>query len=90
MLFLGKLSDKRSNRPPEDCKLLDPATESPGTGSYLAIDTEFVALQQEEIEIKADGDREVVRPTRLGLARVSVLRGAVKMRGYLSSTITSP
>ena len=42
----------------------------------MAIDTEFVALQQEEIEIKADGEREIVRPTRLGLARVSVLRGS--------------
>ena len=42
----------------------------------MAIDSEFVALQQEEIEIKADGDREVIRPIRLGLARVSVLRGS--------------
>ena len=32
-------------------------------------------MRQEEIEIKADGDREVIRPTRMGLARVSVLRG---------------
>ncbi|MCJ1419496.1 poly(A)-specific ribonuclease [Xylographa parallela] len=65
-----------NNRPPQDCQLLNPATEAPVAGSYVAIDTEFVALQQEEIEIKADGDREIVRPTRLGLARVSVLRGS--------------
>ena len=50
--------------------------ESPQAGTHVAIDSEFVALQQEEIEIKADGDREVIRPTRLGLARVSVLRGS--------------
>ena len=49
--------------------------EVPGPGFHVAIDTEFVALQQEEIEMKANGEREVVRPTRLGLARVSVLRG---------------
>ena len=54
---------------------LDPETEEPGPGTRAAIDTEFVALQQEEIAITASGEREVVRPTRLGLARVSVLRG---------------
>lgn len=41
----------------------------------VAIDSEFVALRAEEIEISATGEREVIRPTRLGLARVSVLRG---------------
>lgn len=41
----------------------------------MAIDSEFVALQQAEVEIRADGERKVIRPTRLGLARVSVLRG---------------
>ena len=64
-----------NNRPPENHRVLDTTTEAPSAGTYVAIDTEFVALQQEEIEIKADGDREIIRPTRLGLARVSVLRG---------------
>jgi len=41
-----------------------------------AIDAEFVSLSKAEIDIKADGTRETVRPARLGLARVSVLRGA--------------
>ena len=41
----------------------------------MGIDAEFVSLGKEEIEIKADGTRETVRPSRLGLARVSVLRG---------------
>ena len=54
--------------------MLDPATEQPGSGTHLPIDTEFVRLQQEEIEILATGDRQVIRPTREGLARVSVLR----------------
>ena len=65
-----------NSRPnPPEVRPLDPAVEAPGPGTLVAIDTEFVALQQEEIEITAGGEREVVRPTRLGLARVSVLRG---------------
>ncbi|MCJ1423563.1 poly(A)-specific ribonuclease [Sticta canariensis] len=55
---------------------LNPSTEAPRRGSPVAIDSEFVALRAEEIEISATGEREVIRPTRLGLARVSVLRGA--------------
>lgn len=55
---------------------LDPSSEAPSRGSPVAIDSEFVALRAEEIEISATGEREVIRPTRLGLARVSVLRGA--------------
>lgn len=57
-------------------RVLKENQESPQAGTHVAIDSEFVALQQEEIEIKADGDREVIRPTRLGLARVSALRGS--------------
>ncbi|KAF2091807.1 hypothetical protein K490DRAFT_70560 [Saccharata proteae CBS 121410] len=45
-------------------------------GTPVAIDAEFVSLQREEIEISASGTRETIRPSRLGLARVSVLRGA--------------
>ncbi|KAL9012394.1 MAG: hypothetical protein Q9173_002834 [Seirophora scorigena] len=55
---------------------LDPATEQPGSGTHVPIDTEFVRLQQEEVEILATGDRQVIRPTREGLARVSVLRAS--------------
>lgn len=65
-----------SHRPPQHSRTLRPDIEAPSPGWHVAIDTEFVALQQEEIEIKADGNREIVRPTRLGLARVSVLRGS--------------
>lgn len=52
-------------------------SEKPAPGTRVGIDAEFVALQQEELEIKADGSRSVVRPSRLGLARVSVLRGGI-------------
>lgn len=49
--------------------------EVPQPGTPVGIDAEFVSLQHEEIEINADGTRETIRPSRLGLARVSVLRG---------------
>jgi PAB-dependent poly(A)-specific ribonuclease subunit 2 len=58
----------------------DPVTiltenEIPQPGTPIGIDAEFVSLQNEEIEIKANGTCETVRPRRLALARVSVLRG---------------
>lgn len=40
-----------------------------------------MALQKEEIEVKADGTRETIRPSRLSLARVSVLRGNGEAEG---------
>ncbi|KAI9702842.1 MAG: poly(A)-specific ribonuclease [Candelina mexicana] len=59
-----------------EARLLMRQSEAPSPQTLVAIDAEFVALQQEEIEIKADGTRETIRPSRLGLARVSVLRGS--------------
>ncbi|KAL8676226.1 MAG: hypothetical protein Q9186_007240 [Xanthomendoza sp. 1 TL-2023] len=56
--------------------VLDPSTEQPGSGTHMPIDTEFVQLRQEEIEILATGRREIIRPVREGLARVSVLRAS--------------
>ncbi|KAL8949374.1 MAG: hypothetical protein Q9222_004510 [Ikaeria aurantiellina] len=61
--------------------MLDPLTEQPGPDTHVPIDTEFVRLQQEEIEILATGDRQVIRPTREGLARVSVLRASGAYEG---------
>lgn len=62
--------------PPESkFKLLEPATETPRPGYPVAIDAEFIRLQAEEIEMKADGTRQTIRPDRKGLARVSVCRG---------------
>ncbi|CCM05048.1 uncharacterized protein FIBRA_07250 [Fibroporia radiculosa] len=49
--------------------------ELPKTGSLIAIDAEFVSMQQEETEYRSDGTKKVLRPARLSLARVSVLRG---------------
>ncbi|PYH85008.1 putative PAB-dependent poly(A)-specific ribonuclease subunit [Aspergillus uvarum CBS 121591] len=50
--------------------------EKPTPGTPVALDTEFVDLEKAEIDVKADGSQEVVRPNKSGLARVSVLRGS--------------
>ena len=49
--------------------------ETPQKGSLYAIDAEFVALSKAQTEIKPDGSETVTRQARLGLARVSVVRG---------------
>ncbi|KAH0830330.1 ubiquitin carboxyl-terminal hydrolase-domain-containing protein [Lanmaoa asiatica] len=49
--------------------------ELPKPGTLVAIDAEFVSMQQEESEFRSDGTNRVIRPARLSLARVSVLRG---------------
>ena len=67
--------------PPAKFKLLDPAGEAPRPGYPVAIDAEFIRLQAEEIEMKADGTRETIRPDRKGLARVSVCRGLGEQAG---------
>ncbi|KAK4058405.1 poly(A)-specific ribonuclease [Microbotryomycetes sp. JL221] len=44
-------------------------------GMLVPIDAEFVSLQQEEAEFHSDGTKKIIRPSRMTLARVSVLRG---------------
>ncbi|KAK7208564.1 PAB-dependent poly(A)-specific ribonuclease subunit PAN2 [Myxozyma melibiosi] len=66
--------------------------EAPKPGMLVAIDAEFVQLQQEVTEIRSDGTRLLVRPSRLSLARVSVVRGQGPKAGvafiddYISTT----
>ena len=60
----------------KECRILDPQTEAPTAGTRIALDTEFIALEKEEIDMKGDGVREIVRPQRSGLARVSVVRAS--------------
>lgn len=55
--------------------------ELPKPGTLVAIDAEFVQMQQEETEFRSDGTKKVLRPARLSLARVSVLRGDGSMQG---------
>ena len=65
----------RQNQFPSIFRTLEYPHEQPSPGDHVGIDSEFVALQQAELEIKPDGSRSTLRPSRLGLARVSVLRG---------------
>jgi PAB-dependent poly(A)-specific ribonuclease subunit 2 len=67
--------------PASKFKLLESTSETPRPGYPVAIDAEFIRLQSEEIEMKADGTRETIRPDRKGLARVSVCRGAGELAG---------
>ncbi|KAF9700320.1 hypothetical protein EKO04_001633 [Ascochyta lentis] len=72
-----------SNPAPPDSKfrLLEAQAEAPKPGYPVAIDAEFIRLQAEEIEMKADGTRQTIRPDRKGLARVSVCRGSGEHAG---------
>ncbi|KAL2003678.1 hypothetical protein VTN02DRAFT_2828 [Thermoascus thermophilus] len=63
------------DRPIESCRVLT-QEEKPEPGTPVALDTEFVDLEKAEIEVKADGSQEIIRPNKSGLARVSVLRGS--------------
>ncbi|PHH66549.1 hypothetical protein CDD81_7024 [Ophiocordyceps australis] len=69
--------------PPEGktYQLLDPDGERPGPDSIVALDTEFVAVRQPEIEMNSDGERETIRPIVYALARVSVVRGQGEHEG---------
>jgi PAB-dependent poly(A)-specific ribonuclease subunit 2 len=55
--------------------LANPA-EAPKEGTLIALDTEFVAIRQPEIEMTSSGERETIRPIVHALARVSVVRGS--------------
>ena len=50
--------------------------EAPASGTEIALDTEFVAIRQEEFEMNSDGQRHTIRPMVYALARVSVIRAS--------------
>ncbi len=55
---------------------LDPQSEAPRPGMLVAIDAEFVAISRAEATIGLErGGQVQLKPSRLALARVSVLRG---------------
>ncbi|KAF4469696.1 PAB-dependent poly(A)-specific ribonuclease subunit PAN2 [Fusarium albosuccineum] len=62
-------------------QVLKPDTEAPGSETIIALDTEFVAVRQPEIEMNSDGERETIRPIVYALARASVVRGGGEDEG---------
>ncbi|KAI5464781.1 ubiquitin carboxyl-terminal hydrolase-domain-containing protein [Mariannaea sp. PMI_226] len=62
-------------------RTLTPETEVPGPETIIALDTEFVAVRQPEIEMNSDGERETIRPIVYALARASVVRGQGEYEG---------
>jgi len=66
--------------PVAECQILA-SSEQPSNGTAIALDTEFVELARAELDVKADGTQETIRPAKSGLARVSVLRGDGESEG---------
>jgi PAB-dependent poly(A)-specific ribonuclease subunit 2 len=62
-------------------QMLNAQTERPGPDTIIALDTEFVAVRQPEIEMNSDGERETIRPIVYALARASVVRGQGENEG---------
>ncbi|KAF2277150.1 PAB-dependent poly(A)-specific ribonuclease-like protein subunit pan2 [Westerdykella ornata] len=75
------VSQPAVQRHPDGCIRLNPEVEAPQSGYPVAIDTEMVEHQKAEMDAKADGRAEIIRPRRLGLGRVSVCRGAGERAG---------
>lgn len=60
---------------------LMPAELPTETGMLIALDAEFVTLNNEEAELHSDGTRSTIKPSHLSAARVTVIRGEGEMEG---------
>eukprot|EP00871_Galdieria_phlegrea_P000028 jgi/Galph1/1025/GphlegSOOS_G5871.1 len=55
----------------------------PSTGSYVALDAEFVEISKQVSEIYGDGRWKVVKPSRMSLGRVSVVTRSREKQDFM-------